>query len=113
MKRTFVLVTFAALFTGCGKEPVHDGKPLSSWREQLRSPDVNARRAALGAIGTIGPDAKKAVPDLAALLKDADEKVRVDAAQALWSMSDDAAGAIPDLVAALKDKTADVRYHAA
>ena len=68
MARHLTLVALAALTAGCGKEAAHNGKPVTAWRQDLRSPDANARREAAAALGTIGTGAKSAVPDLAALL---------------------------------------------
>jgi hypothetical protein len=42
------------------------------YRESLKSPEVDVRRAAARALGEIGPGAKDAVPDLVEALNDAD-----------------------------------------
>ena len=67
--------------------------PLTS---RLKDKDVRCRQTAVTALGQIGPAAKRAVPDLIALLKD--EAVRETAAIALGSIGKEA---VPELVTAL------------
>jgi HEAT repeat protein len=45
---------------------------VQRYRESLKSPEVDVRRAAARALGEIGPGAKDAVPDLVEALNDAD-----------------------------------------
>jgi len=57
----------------------------------------------------VGPQGKKALPDLVAALKDPDPEVRRVSATVLGSFGTDAASAAPDLNAALIDPSADIR----
>jgi HEAT repeat protein len=56
--------------------------------------DVGARKAAVAALGEMGPAAELAVPHLARLLEDADEGVRIHAAHALGRIGLAARGAL-------------------
>ena len=72
------------------------------------------RRNAADALGSIGTEAKAAVPDLVNALKnDKDAFVRSSAASALGRLGTEAKAAVPDLVNSLKDKDGDVRSRAA
>src|SRR5438128_10905704 len=106
MTRTVVLVVLAAAAAGCRKEASHGSRPVSAWQQDLRSPDAGTRRAAADALGTVGEKAKVAVADLAALLKDPNDKIRIPAAQALWGMAAKAGPPVRDLPAALKARNA-------
>jgi HEAT repeat protein len=54
---------------------------IQRYREALKSPDLNVRRAAARALGEVGPDAVDAVPDLIDALDDADIDLIV-----LWAL---------------------------
>ncbi len=79
----------------------------------LRSPDADARTAAVRALNDVGPAARASVPDLLALLPDANPTVRAAAARALGNIGATAKPAVPALAAALKDKVKLVRAGAA
>jgi HEAT repeat protein len=64
-------------------------------------------------ISLIGPEARSAVPELLAFLKDPDKLLRCSAAGALGKLRADLKTVVPALVEALKDKESDVRYCAA
>jgi HEAT repeat protein len=64
-------------------------------------------------VGSIGAEAKTALPQLVSLLKDSDANVRSNAAYALGSIGAEAKTALPQLVSLLKDSNADVRSSAA
>jgi HEAT repeat protein len=70
----------------------------------------NARPAAIGALGEIGPVAKDAIPALAAVLRGGNDADRKASASALARIGEPALSA---LIAALHDKDADVRRLAA
>jgi hypothetical protein len=95
--KKFLIVCWAVLFAGCTPEPAVEGKRLSHWREDLKSPITGVRWRAAVALGEIGPPAKGAIPEIAQLLKDPDQIVRYHAAQALARFGPDAKPAIPAL----------------
>lgn len=72
------------------------GKPaVAPLRDILKETDRDIRGAAIAALGRIGPDAKDAVPDLLALLKQEEEltrKLAGDALRKIDPQSADAAG---------------------
>ena len=73
--------------------------------------DAGTRLKALEVLAAIGPAAQAAVPELAALLADADPMVRSEAAVALASIGAEAAPAVPALEKMLGDDAPmDVRY---
>ena len=74
--------------------------------KELQDQDVRAHAA--WALGSIGEDAKDAVPALTQALQD--PEVRGDATEALVQMGKDA---VPALVQALQDQNEYVRLHAA
>jgi HEAT repeat protein len=73
----------------------------------LKNKDVDVRRPAAFALGSIGPAAADAVPALAEALKDQDEDVRIYAAAALRWIGPAAADAVPALIETLKDNQDD------
>lgn len=75
--------------------------------------DAGTRLRALEVLAAIGPAAKAAVPELTALLADADPLVRSEAAVALAAIGAEAAPAVPALEKLLGDDApADARYAA-
>jgi HEAT repeat protein len=119
MKKFLACVSVAlALFTLCPaqqqKEAMHEGRTVSQWAELLKSPDRDQRMKAADALFAIGPEAKAAVPALAAALKDADRVVREVSALALRRLGPEAKAAVPALVEVLRqDKDEFVRWKAA
>lgn len=74
----------------------------------LAARDARMRRSAAIALGSLGPQAKPAVPQLVQQLRrDDDENVRTDAAEALYKIGDTAAA--PALLRALSDRADRVR----
>ena len=71
--------------------------------------DATLRWHAARALGSIGPDAKAAIPALTARLKDEDPIVRAQSAFALGLMGDDAKPVAAELVGAVGDEEALVR----
>jgi HEAT repeat protein len=76
--------------------------------KQLKSPDVDLRRAAAKGLSEAGADAKPAITALSAALSDKDLFVRRFAAQALGEIGPDARPAVKPLTEALKDPKKEV-----
>ena len=94
--------------------PKLDIRPaLSTLVAALQDSDSNVRGWSAQAIGTIGPDAARAVPDLITLLSNDDEGSRNSACIALRFIGPAAKQALPDLRKALSDPSKDVRRFAA
>ncbi|WP_458575704.1 hypothetical protein [Streptomyces clavuligerus] len=72
------------------------GAVLPLLRTTLAS-DTGARRAAAGVLGSMGPVAREAVPELRLALDSSDPGTRVDAALALWRVTGDAEPGWPAL----------------
>ena len=83
--------------TPAGGEASFDGRPLSSWVEDLKAPAPYSRTTAAYAIASMGPAGAPAVPALIPLLKDAVPNVRYPAAIALGEIGPGAKAAIPAL----------------
>ena len=85
--------------------------------QRLGSQDANVRYVAASALGTMGPDAKEAVPALITVFRrDTDANVRYLAAAALGFIGPGAKEAVPALITALamdKDPDQDLRGEAA
>ena len=75
--------------------------------------EPKARYWSLLILGSVGPAAKSAVPDVAALLADEQPEVRMQAAMTLGQIGPAATPAVSELVKALDDKEAAVRIGAA
>jgi HEAT repeat protein len=74
--------------------------------------DPKRRECAVRTLARMGKDAKAAVPQLAAALRDANPMFRREALFALAHMGSDAASAVPQIEAELADQTPEVRYAA-
>lgn len=98
---------------GWSQEPLVDGKPLSIWIEQLKSPEPESRRKAAMAIGKIADKAKAAAPALMVALADSETSVRERAAYSLGQIGPDASAGVPNLIKALGDKEKSVRIMSA
>jgi HEAT repeat protein len=114
-----ILALTIVLGAGHGRgqdEPSVAGKKLPEWLQLLHSAEnPKHRRAAVIALGIIGPKVDGVVPALGkALRKDAEADVRREAAQVLRDMGEAAADATEALAEALKgDKDDGVRATAA
>jgi HEAT repeat protein len=86
---------------------------LTALVEALQDDDSSVRAWSAQAIGDIGPDAAKAVPDLIKLLANSDEGSRNSACIALRFIGPAAKQALPALRQALSDPSKDVRGFAA
>jgi HEAT repeat protein len=79
----------------------------------LRDIDLDARSAAATALGTLGPVARDAVPDLAVAVNRGDIEFRLVAMKALENIGKPAVPALPSLAVALRDVSPRVRSEAA
>jgi HEAT repeat protein len=101
---SLVTLTLAGLLLACGqKDRQYEKVDISAQVQQLSSPDASARADACAALGSAGPNAAPAVPDLIATLKDSDALVRRLAAYALGEIGPAASQAVPALQATLND----------
>lgn len=108
-------VLLALLMTGCKKkdEPLMThGKPVAYWLDELKKPEVGARKKAVTALGHVGKADAEAISALIRALKDRNAVVRNEAVLALLNIGPDAKDAIPALTEAQSDKDAVVRGHA-
>jgi HEAT repeat protein len=62
-------------------------KVLLSLLELLKERDATIRRAAVAALGHLGPVAKRVLPQIQTALKDSSEEVRLEAALSLWRIT--------------------------
>jgi HEAT repeat protein len=92
----------------------HGGHSVAYWTTALQSPDAEARRQAIFALGAIGPKAGEGVPALSAIMTDdPDRQMRSEAALALYKMAPASQAAVPALSRALQDEGPLVRMYAA
>ena len=90
------------------KEPVFDGRPLSSWVKDLKAQAPQTRNAAAYVISGMGPEAAPAVPALIEALSDPEPVVRFPVAVALREIGPGASAALPKLRELLDDRSEDV-----
>jgi hypothetical protein len=79
------------------RQAAAEGRPLSAWIQDLKSPAPQTRNAAAYAISGMGPAAKAAVPALIAALDDPAASVRYPVCVALREIGPAAAAAVPKL----------------
>ena len=73
------------------------GRTASEWIVVLRTAkETNQRRAAVIALGILGPKQLDVVPALAKAVSDSEELVRLTAVQTLSGMDQDARGAVDE-----------------
>lgn len=89
-------------------EPSYDGRPLSSWVEDLSGASPYTRHSAAYAIASMGPKGAPAVPDLIKALDDSESTVRYASALALREIGPDAKAAVEPLRKLLDDRSEDV-----
>jgi HEAT repeat protein len=92
---------------------VYLGRPAREWAAQLKSDDPLERRLAVYALGEIGPAARQAEEQFAAVLDDPVNFVRVWAAAALAKVSPTDERSVAVLLEALGDRQGFVRSLAA
>ena len=108
MKR--LLVACLLMAAACKEEATFQGMPTRYWLEQLKSDSATARARAANALTHLGPEAKRAIPDLIKLLDDREPLVRWSAATTLGEFGPASRGAAPALERlAAKDPEAVVR----
>jgi hypothetical protein len=78
-------------------EPSYDGRPLSSWVEDLSGLSPYTRHSAAYAIASMGPKGAPAVPALIKALDDSEATVRYASALALREIGPDAKAAVEPL----------------
>lgn len=89
------------------------GRPVGLVAPGRAEAESWVRVAAAEALGTLGAEAKAAVPALRAALHDKDGSLRIAAAAALWRVGEDSAAALPVLLGALRHRDQDYRREAA
>src|SRR5262245_5688156 len=92
-----LLVACLLMAAGCKEEATFQGRPTRYWLEQLKSPNATARARAANALTHLGPEAKRAIPDLIKLLDDREPLVRWAAATTLGEFGPASRGAAPAL----------------
>src|SRR5688572_19732583 len=68
---------------GSGEEPTYKDRPLSAWVADLKAKDAATRKGAAKALSELGSEAASAASALGELLRDEELEVRREAAQAL------------------------------
>jgi hypothetical protein len=98
-KHLIVCLAFCPVLlpAGCKGEAVFQGRTTSYWIGQLKSPNYMDRMRAANALSHLGPEAKRATPDLVKLLDDPQPLVRWAAADTLGEFGPDAHDAVPAL----------------
>ena len=95
------------------------GVTLEDLMDNLRHEDAKVRKAAAGALGSMGKNGRAALHLLLVALKDKDGDVRSSAREALgqiepnWQQNGCAKSALPILIQALKDRDSGIRRAAA
>src|SRR5260370_41270264 len=90
--------TSARVHVVADDEPTVRGKKAAEWLEMLeKGPKVERRRAAVVALGILGPKVPGVVLGLSDALKDADPAVRRTTAQTLGQMGPDGRRAVQPL----------------
>ena len=91
-------------------DPVVQGRPLSTWIQDLGADAPYTRVAAAYAVGSAGTAGKSAVPALVANLSSESPPVRYASALALGEIGPPAAEAVPALQKLLDDHNDDVAH---
>ena len=98
-----VLIAGTSLAQDDTEPKVRGGRPRSGSRYYATAKQADQRRAAIVALGILGPKQLDVVPSLASAVSDADEQVRIAAVQTLGGMEQDARGAVDVLAKAAVD----------
>src|SRR5690606_29092424 len=99
-----MLLAGCALWASATPLAFADDAQVAALVERLESATGKQLYAAVDGLGSLGPDARSATPQLAALLGDKDAEIRWRAARALGAIGKDAAAAAPALTDALGDE---------
>ena len=115
MTKTALRLSLVALLGFCAPAWARQdaGKDVKELVITLKSEKVAERAAAARILGELGAAAKDAVPDLQAVLGDADKDVRRCAARSLGDIGKASKPAVAALGKTLKDQDAQVRQAAA
>ena len=123
MQRSFALFVFASIVGAVMsaysqtnsiqyKPPIYRGKPLSFYASEAQHPELRAQ--ALRSMGSFGPEANSALPQLIAGLQDSNTDVRIAAAWAIAQVAPNSnAATVRALAQTLSDSDARVRTLAA
>jgi HEAT repeat protein len=111
MPRSLLLVLL--VLAGCEVERSYDGRLVTAWQRDLKSPDYMARWRALTVLtqvedkepGTL----RRVLPDVIGLLQDDQPLVRRQAAMAVIKIGPDAQAALPEVLKLLRDPEPEVR----
>ena len=90
----------------------HDGRYMSAWRAELKSPDTDTRRTAVIAIGKALDGSQSTITTLCDILSnDPESDLRIEAALAMSKIKPDAPMAVEALSKCLKDDNLWVRIN--
>lgn len=111
----FALLLLLPVAARSDDEPVVQGIKKSEWIKMLDEPSVRKRRAAVLALGVIGPLHKDVVPALGKALRDKEPSVRQESMNVLGAFEkDQIRELVPDFADLLKEEPqADIRRQAA
>jgi HEAT repeat protein len=92
----------------------YEGRSVRQWKRQLGTEDAEERSKAAFALGSMGEDARSAVPELARVLtEDPDRACRIEASLAMSKIAPACADAVPALAKGLSDPELFVRMNSA
>jgi HEAT repeat protein len=101
------------LLVGCEVERSHEGRSISAWQGDLKSPDYMVRWRALIVLTRIhdkDPEVlRQMLPDIIGLLQDDQYLVRRQAAMAVVKLGPDAKAALPQVLKLLRDPDPETR----
>jgi len=95
-----------------GKPSRKEGRKIAEWITKLDEGEARDQANAARVLGYIGPEAKEAVPALAAKLDSADEPLRLEAAAALVKIGDRSEKVVQTLTDAVRFVQTDLRISA-
>ncbi|MEI6325703.1 MAG: HEAT repeat domain-containing protein, partial [Gemmataceae bacterium] len=90
----------------------HDGRTVTEWIGDLNATDDAKKILAIKALGSLGVNAKQALPQLAKIMTlDPDNTMRIEASLAISKMAPDSLSVLDSLIKGLDDKDAVVRMN--